>query len=60
VAKFVSSGFKTASAATLEKRLGTCATCEHHTGIRCRLCGCFTGVKARMPHEHCPIGKWPV
>jgi len=60
VAKFVSSGFKTASAATLEKRLRTCATCEHHTGVRCRLCGCFTGIKARMPHENCPIDKWPV
>ncbi len=28
--------------------------------LRCRLCGCFTNVKARLDHEECPIGKWPV
>ena len=27
--------------------------------VRCRACGCFTAVKARLPHEHCPAGKWP-
>jgi tetratricopeptide (TPR) repeat protein len=59
MSKFVSSGMKTVSASTLQQRLQTCATCEHHTGVRCKLCGCFTSVKARMPHEHCPIEKWP-
>ena len=36
-----------------------CAGCEHHTGVRCKVCGCFTNVKSRLLHENCPIGKWP-
>ena len=59
MAKFLGSGLKTAAPATYHQRLRTCAACEHHTGIRCRLCGCFTSVKARLAHEQCPIGKWP-
>jgi tetratricopeptide (TPR) repeat protein len=59
MAKFLGSGFKTAAPQKLQLRLRTCAACEHHTGLRCRLCGCFTNVKARMDHEECPIGKWP-
>jgi tetratricopeptide (TPR) repeat protein len=58
MAKFLGSGFKTASPAIQQQRLQTCAACEHHTGVRCRLCGCFTNLKARMAHEECPIGKW--
>jgi tetratricopeptide (TPR) repeat protein len=59
MARFLGSGFKTATPATQQQRLRTCAACEHHTGVRCRLCGCFTNLKARMAHEECPIGKWP-
>lgn len=55
---FVGSGFLTVSAATCQERLTLCTTCEHHTGLRCRLCGCFTGTKARLPYERCPVGKW--
>jgi tetratricopeptide (TPR) repeat protein len=58
MSKFIASGMKTVTAATQQQRLQTCATCEHHTGVRCKLCGCFTAVKARLPHERCPIGKW--
>jgi tetratricopeptide (TPR) repeat protein len=58
MAKFIGSGFKTASPQTLQQRLQTCAACEHHTGLRCRLCGCFTTAKARLAHEECPLGKW--
>jgi tetratricopeptide (TPR) repeat protein len=57
--RFVGSGFKTASPETVQKRLRTCAPCEHHTGVRCKICGCFTNVKARLLQEECPIGKWP-
>jgi hypothetical protein len=57
--KFVGSGMKTVSPATQQKRLQTCGDCEHHTGVRCRLCGCFTRVKTLLPHETCPAGKWP-
>jgi tetratricopeptide (TPR) repeat protein len=59
MARFVGSGFKTAAPDTVRRRLETCASCEHFTGLRCRLCGCFTGAKARLDHEECPVGKWP-
>ena len=59
MAKFVGSGLKTVSMHTHEQRQKTCASCEHHTGVRCRLCGCFTSLKVRLPHERCPVGKWP-
>ena len=59
MAGFAGSGFKTAPAETQRQRLQTCAVCEHHTGLRCKICGCFTNVKSRLLHENCPIGKWP-
>jgi hypothetical protein len=59
MAKFIGSGFKMAPPDTFRRRVQTCAACEHHTGLRCRLCGCFTNAKARLDHEECPIGKWP-
>jgi tetratricopeptide (TPR) repeat protein len=57
--RFVRSGFQMADAKTLEQRLRRCATCAYHTGLRCKICGCFTNVKTRMAHEVCPAGKWP-
>ena len=59
VTRFFSSGLQTASATSYQQRLQTCAACEYHTGVRCKLCGCFTSVKAWMPHESCPLNKWP-
>jgi tetratricopeptide (TPR) repeat protein len=59
MSKFFGTGFRTTPPEMAQKRLRTCEMCEHHTGLRCRLCGCFTGIKARMSHEECPIGKWP-
>jgi len=59
MAKFLASGLKTVSPMMHQKRVRTCAACEHHTGLRCKLCGCFTNTKAWLPHENCPIGKWP-
>ncbi len=59
MARFVGSGGEMVATPVLHRRLRTCAACEHHTGLRCRLCGCFTNVKARMAHERCPVGKWP-
>ncbi|MDR3637873.1 MAG: tetratricopeptide repeat protein [Isosphaeraceae bacterium] len=56
---FVGSGFKTASVESYRGRLSVCDACEHHTGIRCRLCGCITVVKAKLNHERCPLGRWP-
>jgi hypothetical protein len=57
--KFIASGLKTSPADVSRKRLDTCRTCEHHTGIRCRVCGCFTSAKVKLVHEACPLGKWP-
>jgi hypothetical protein len=59
MANFVGSGFKTTPADVRRQRLQTSAVCEHHTGLRCQICGCFTNVKSRLLHEDCPIGKWP-
>ena len=59
MAAFVGSGFKTASPERYRSRLAVCAACAHHTGVRCRICGCLTAAKARMLHERCPAGRWP-
>lgn len=59
MAQFVGSGFKKVSPDVYQSRIQLCMTCEHHTGLRCRLCGCFTNAKARLPHEECPAKKWP-
>jgi tetratricopeptide (TPR) repeat protein len=56
--RFLGSGLKTVTVETMEKRLKQCAACRHHTGMRCRICGCFTNLKARLPHEQCSLGLW--
>src|SRR5262249_22488895 len=57
--RFISSGLNTGAPQVHEKRMRSCVSGEHHTGVRCRLCGCFTSVKAWLPYEDCPIEKWP-
>jgi tetratricopeptide (TPR) repeat protein len=59
ITRFIGSGLKTVPRSAYEKRLAICETCEHFTGVRCRVCGCFANVKASMFYEECPIGKWP-
>ncbi|WP_165225142.1 tetratricopeptide repeat protein [Aquisphaera insulae] len=56
---FIASGLKTTTPDVRTARLATCRNCEHHTGLRCRICGCFTEAKSRMAHERCPLGRWP-
>jgi hypothetical protein len=58
MAQFAGSGFKLTPTEIQRNRLQTCATCEHHTGMRCKICGCFTSAKSRILQESCPIGKW--
>ena len=58
MAKFLGSGFGTAAPEVYRGRVEACASCEYHTGLRCRVCGCFTAAKARLRHERCPVGKW--
>jgi tetratricopeptide (TPR) repeat protein len=57
--QYVGSGLKTVPADVLEGRLRRCGDCEYFTGMRCRVCGCFANLKARLPHEDCPLGRWP-
>jgi hypothetical protein len=57
--KALGSGLATVPEAAQRNRIEICSACEHHTGVRCRLCGCFTAIKTWLPHEDCPIGKWP-
>ena len=48
----------TADSPMSERRLAICKGCDQWDGSRCRQCGCFTGLKVRLPDEACPIGKW--
>ncbi|WP_406694563.1 tetratricopeptide repeat protein [Singulisphaera sp. Ch08] len=58
-AAFAGSGFKTVPLEIYRARLATCTPCDMFTGVRCRVCGCISAAKARLPHEDCPAGKWP-
>jgi hypothetical protein len=55
---WVSKGMALTPPTELTKRQEMCSSCEHFTGNRCKLCGCFTEAKQRMATETCPIGKW--
>ena len=57
--QFAGSGFKTTPPDLQRRRIETCGSCEHHTAVRCKVCGCFTAAKTRLLHESCPLGKWP-
>lgn len=39
-------------------RLKICGQCEQWTGRTCKICGCSTSLKVRLPDEKCPLGKW--
>jgi hypothetical protein len=41
-----------------QQRWDTCTTCEHFTGTRCKLCGCFMKKKVALPSSKCPDGRW--
>ena len=43
----------------INKRLEICRGCEYLTkSNRCKKCGCFMKIKARLSTASCPIGKW--
>ncbi len=52
------SGGRRVPLAEQERRLAICRGCQHWTGRRCLLCGCFGKLKTRLATESCPIGKW--
>ena len=41
-----------------QQRWDTCNTCEHFTGTRCKLCGCFMKKKVGLLSSTCPTNKW--
>ena len=59
MAKFAASGFKTVDEPSHRLRMGQCGECEYRNQSRCTLCQCFVAKKAWLPHEDCPIGRWP-
>lgn len=59
VGKFARAGFKVVSSDQYRKRLTICAGCEEFTkNQRCRVCGCYMTVKAKMATTDCPRSKW--
>jgi hypothetical protein len=59
MAKFAASGFKRVNQQTHTLRMSRCQLCEYRRQTRCTCCGCFVAKKAWLPHEDCPIGRWP-
>lgn len=45
-----------------KKRKNICENCSHLTGSghaqRCKLCGCFIGLKTSLAGASCPAKKW--
>jgi hypothetical protein len=39
-------------------RFEICQVCENLVKDKCKLCGCWMPLKARIPLTKCPIGKW--
>ncbi len=63
VVRFAAGGFRMVPLSVLEERLGICSGCERKTTVAgmdiCNACGCSLSIKARMPGEFCPLGRWP-
>jgi hypothetical protein len=47
---------------TYQARLELCQRCPSHFfwlgRLRCRQCGCFLGIKAKLSGMHCPLRYW--
>jgi hypothetical protein len=56
--EFVAQKFRAVDDAELGRRVAQCRSCQHFTGLRCRLAACFAEVRAKLRHERCPIGRW--
>ncbi len=59
MARFAASGFKTVDESLHQLRMSHCSPCEYRRDTQCSLCRCFIAKKAWLPHEDCPIGRWP-
>lgn len=60
VSNFIKSGMHIAEESIYQKRLEVCNNCEwfDHEAERCRKCGCFVKIKARLMSDKCPLNKW--
>lgn len=45
---------------TRDERLEICGGCEFFvkSTTQCNQCGCIMSIKAMLPDNRCPIGKW--
>jgi hypothetical protein len=59
MAKFAAGGFQTTAASLQEQRLAICGGCPQYQSTMCLACGCVVPLKVKMPHETCPLGRWP-
>ncbi len=62
IARFAYGGFQPSSPELTAARLAVCAECPRASpgGAICTACGCILEIKARMPAEYCPLGRWPL
>jgi len=56
----IASGLQLVDDAEHARRLAICEGCEHYDGDRhrCRKCGCWSNLKAKLASEKCPMEKW--
>jgi hypothetical protein len=59
-AGFAASGFATSDDGEHARRLDICRKCDRYEADagRCRECGCFVSLKARIAALDCPLGRW--
>lgn len=58
--RFAAGGFHTLPAEQVAERLTICRACPGYDAEakRCLYCGCYVEIKAELPAEVCPLGKW--
>lgn len=39
-------------------RFEICQSCENLNNDKCKICGCWMPLKARIPFTKCPLNKW--
>jgi Family of unknown function (DUF6171) len=59
MAKFAAGGFHTTAGDLQQQRLVVCRSCQQLQNNMCLACGCIIPLKVKMPHETCPLGRWP-
>jgi len=58
--EFAKSGFQTVNEDEFHRRIDICRACPAFDAGqgRCKECGCFMKVKAKMEAAKCPLNKW--